>query len=738
MAICVNCPVFAYNSVNFKFTNPLKSTPNPTCSISGPDYVCDNSSGNIYTAPAGMASYAWTITGNGSISGPANNQTVSDTAGNFIFDYTLTLTITDISGGSSTCTKTSYIYLQTPPADITINPAPACFGVTLDLSIVAAASSTVSWSGEGVTDPDGIFVDFGDPYYYYNQTNAHPPVPDYTYFVTVTSDYGCVNTGTANVTVGPVINLSTTVTNTCGGGSTGAINLTVTGGTPAFTYNWGGGVTTEDRSNLAAGTYTVTVSDAGGCTKSISATVGSNPLPNVNFSFSPNDTVCVGTTTMITATGGTQYLWSTGATTQTLTVIPANTSYYSVTVTDAAGCSKVSFVALNTYPLPFIIPTIVQPTTCNAANGSISLVTSGSFFNWSTPDGSGLVPNQKNQSGLTVGTYNVTVTNYSGCTATASYVLSGPGGCDCPTIGSTTATPSPACVGENVTLTASGLVNMGSTYGIIFKSFAAPTSDPYTGGTTLATVNNNQLGGGGTSATATVTFSSKGTKYLYAILTPLPSAPSCRPSSTTILNVDIVPPSITCPANATVNANASCQGQVGSYTATSLSDNCNPNPTVTQSPASSTILTGHNTTQTVTLTANDGNGNTSTCTLTVTLKDATTPTITCPANTTVNANANCQGTVGSYAATALNDNCNPSPTVTQSPASSTILTGHNTTQTVTLTANDGNGNTSTCTLTVTLKDATTPTITCPANTTVNANANCQARLEVVCHSSGTG
>jgi hypothetical protein len=198
----------------------------------------------------------------------------------------------------------------------------------------------------------------------------------------------------------------------------------------------------------------------------------------------------------------------------------------------------------------------------------------------------------------------------------------------------------------------------------------------------------------------------------------------------TVTLKDVTAPTLTCPANATINANASCQGTIGAYSAVSLSDNCNPSPTVTQSPAASTLLTGHNSTQTVTLTANDGNGNTATCALTVTLKDVTAPTITCPANATINANASCQGTIGTYSAVSLSDNCNPSPTVTQSPAASTLLTGHNSTQTVTLTANDGNGNTATCALTVTLKDVTAPTITCPANATINANASCQGTIGV--------
>jgi len=193
----------------------------------------------------------------------------------------------------------------------------------------------------------------------------------------------------------------------------------------------------------------------------------------------------------------------------------------------------------------------------------------------------------------------------------------------------------------------------------------------------------------------------------------------------TVTLKDVTPPNITCPANTTVSANASCQGMIGSHSPTALSDNCNPSPTVTQSPSASTVLTGHNSSQLVTLTADDGNGNTSNCTLTVTLKDVTPPNITCPANTTVSANASCQGMIGSHSPTALSDNCNPSPTVTQSPSASTVLTGHNSSQLVTLTANDGNGNTSNCTLTVTLKDVTPPVPTCEGPQTIDLDANCQ-------------
>jgi hypothetical protein len=309
----------------------------------------------------------------------------------------------------------------------------------------------------------------------------------------------------------------------------------------------------------------------------------SNPFPS--FTFMPNDTICPGVPTTITASGGASYNWSTGGMTPSIMVAPPSSTNYLVTVTQSNGCTTLSGVQLVVSSAVVLnAPTIVQPTTCTSANGSITLSFTGggiTSFNWSTPNGSGLVPGQQNQSGLTVGTYNVTVSSTYGCSATASYVLSGPGGCDCPTIGSVSANPSPACVGVPVTLTASGLVNMASTYGIVFKSFASATADPYTGGTTLATVPNASLGGGGTTATAMVTFSSGGTNFIYAILTPTPSNVACRPSATTTLVVDVTPPTITCPGNIAVANTPGICGAVVSFTVPVGADNC-PNPATIQ------------------------------------------------------------------------------------------------------------------------------------------------------------
>ncbi|MGB7053998.1 MAG: HYR domain-containing protein [bacterium] len=178
-------------------------------------------------------------------------------------------------------------------------------------------------------------------------------------------------------------------------------------------------------------------------------------------------------------------------------------------------------------------------------------------------------------------------------------------------------------------------------------------------------------------------------------------------------------PTITCPGDRTEYVDGSCNFSIPDYTglATGVSDNCTATPTVTQSPVMGTVISGHGTVETITLTADDGNGNTAQCTFDVTLSDNIPPSITCPGDQTLNGDANCQATLPDYTglATGVSDNCDPSPTVTQSPTAGTLITGGTT---VTLTATDAAANSNNCTFDVTITDITPPTITCPSNLTV--------------------
>ena len=174
------------------------------------------------------------------------------------------------------------------------------------------------------------------------------PVTESTCFIRCARYEGCVDyLGESNViaiTVNPVVNLEATVTDAaCNGDATGAIGLTVNGGTAPFTYAWSNNEDTEDIDNLTAGSYTVTVTDANGCTAELTKTV--NEPAAIDISATVVDADCEGNTTGsidLAVTGGTapySYSWDNGETTQDISGLAEGT--YEVTVTDANNCTAV-------------------------------------------------------------------------------------------------------------------------------------------------------------------------------------------------------------------------------------------------------------------------------------------------------------------------------------------------------------------------------------------------------------
>lgn len=197
-------------------------------------------------------------------------------------------------------------------------------------------------------------------------------------------------------------------------------------------------------------------------------------------------------------------------------------------------------------------------------------------------------------------------------------------------------------------------------------------------------------------------------------------------SSTCLATVnvrDVTPPKITCPANQVLPADAGCSGQVGAWMATSKSDNCTPSADVTveQSPAAAVALGGHNDAVTVTLTATDAPGNTAVCTFSVTLKDVSPPFVLCK-NASVNMDDT--GAGGLDAASVFSsgaDNCGTVNPVSVTPA--TFNCTNLGAQVVTLLVNDGHGNTATCTASVQIVDTQKPVFTdVPADITVQCDA----------------
>ncbi|NPA33534.1 MAG: S8 family serine peptidase [Chlorobi bacterium] len=247
-----------------------------------------------------------------------------------------------------------------------------------------------------------------------------------TYIVSVTDANGCVSSDTFVVNEPSAISITGTVTDANCGNSNGAIDITVTGGTAPYTYSWSNGATTEDLSSIPPGTYSVTVTDANGCTTTASFTV--NNISNLSVTGVVTDATCHGDSTGaidITVSGGTppySYSWTNGATTQDLVNIPAGA--YSVTVTDANGCVATASFIVNAPPPIVIAGNITQPT-CGNSDGIIDITVSGGTAPYSYSWSNGATT--QDLINVPSGTYIVTITDANGCTKQDTFLLTDQG-----------------------------------------------------------------------------------------------------------------------------------------------------------------------------------------------------------------------------------------------------------------------------------------------------------------------
>lgn len=362
---------FAYSSLLY-----IQSTlPATVISPGGPTAFCPGDSVTL-TATTGL-SYLWSngaTTQSITVQNPGNYFcTVNFGGGSNCQSQSDTVTVSHLNG----------LTLQISPT----GPVQICQGSSVTLS---ASAPDVLWSTGATTQ--SITVNSAG-----------------TYSATPTAQGFCPSPTSVNVNVNalPVVSINGNAV-ICQGSST-----QLSTNNPFNQYSWSNGQTTAGISAGTAGTYTVTVTDANGCTGTNSFTVNvvSNPTPSIsgNFAF------CQGNNSIISsASSFTGYQWSNGATTPSININSAGN--YVLTVTDANGCTGTSSQIITVYPLPIASITGVT-AICQGANANLIANPPGISFLWSNGSTASTIQPS------TAGTFTLTVTDGNGCTGSISQVV---------------------------------------------------------------------------------------------------------------------------------------------------------------------------------------------------------------------------------------------------------------------------------------------------------------------------
>ncbi len=368
-----------------------------------------------YNVQSTTGTYAWSVTGGTIIAGgtpSSNSATVRWTSAG-----TVRAVVTTANG----CTAAASVAVTIRPGltlSATTTPI-ACPGTptgTVDLTVTGgSAPFSYTWSN-GATTEDLTALVAG------------------SYTVSVSDRNGCASATALVVSLTQPTGIVVTPTSTsitCFGLTNGGVNLAVSGGRPftsgsPYQYVWSTGATTQNLTGVGAGTYTVTVRDASGCSQTATATV-SQPAP-ITFTTTRQHVACAGGATggiTLTPVGGTPvftYRWNDNVLTQNRSALVAGA--YSVTVTDANNCTATTAVSL-TQPTALSLSAAVTPIRCNGAStGAVDLTPTGGTgvytYAWSNSTSG------QDLTGIPAGTYSVTVTDSNGCSTTLTRIISQP------------------------------------------------------------------------------------------------------------------------------------------------------------------------------------------------------------------------------------------------------------------------------------------------------------------------
>ena len=480
-----NCPATATVTVPSSSGLTLTVAPtNPSCGIK-------NGSITATATGAGTISYAWN---NGGTAATINN----------LGPGLYVVTATSSTGCSATASTSLFIGSGNLSANATETDA-TCGNNNGTATVTASGSSnlTYQWNNNATTA---------------SISNLAPG----TYTVTVTGSGNCTAIASAVVGTAAGLVLTPAPTATTCGSNNGVASVNVSAGTGPFTYHWNNGSSTQSVSNLAAGTYQVTVSAGGNCSSTASVVIATSTGLSISTTAGRAGCTSSGTATVNvnSGSGPYSYLWSTHDTTSSISSLSAGN--YTVTVTGAAGCTATAAATVLSTGSGVTLTASATATSCSSISGSASVTatTGDSPFTYAWSNG-GTTASISNIAG---GTYTVTVTGNTGCSATATVTVGTTG-----SLGLTATSTNTSCGNSNGSATAN--ISGGGTYTYLWSNGGtAATISNLAAGT--YTVTANSASGCSAIASATVNPSS-GTLSIQAQATTIcqgDSSQICAPT----------------------------------------------------------------------------------------------------------------------------------------------------------------------------------------------------------------
>lgn len=395
----------------------------PTVTLNNPNPICAGGSVTLTASATGSGyTYQWYEGGALITSTSSNTYTVNNPA---VGTTSYSVVISNDSGCTASDETTVTVY-SNPTASIN-TPEPVCEGTSIILSATAnggASPYTYQWYVEGNSIAGATNASY----------NTTPNVGNTIYSVVVTDANGCTDSDATTVTVNPSLNLTINAPDPICEGSNLTLTGLVSGGSPAYIYQWYEGSTpiagatnstlVLNNPNVGNTVYMLTVEDENGCTdtETVTVTVYEQPVVEIIGTSQLCGTTCgeatltanVSPITTNPAGASYQYLWNTGATTSSITVAPGSTSTYSVTVSIAGidGCSASDSHTITISNINVNLPdqaicegeTVTLTPTVSNNTGAVS-------YQWSTSETTSSI----SVSPTTNMTYAVTVIDASGC-----------------------------------------------------------------------------------------------------------------------------------------------------------------------------------------------------------------------------------------------------------------------------------------------------------------------------------